>query len=261
MPLSEARAKIIAQIEAKILDKINDAKTNGGSFLDQAQTVTVGGQPVAIKEGGLGGALGKLTSTLDKVISVVQTAGDIAALVQNPMGLVQELADVAIGGVTDKLTAVADKLTGGQLSQLQNSLGNLGDKLDELQAHTSNLSGLSSAISDTAADFRKIQNLGETLRGMGTEKVSDFINSTASALKSQTQINDVEQKLSVVVQNKLNEISLLDNMSASGQTAISALVTDIDTLLNTQEMLWMKLLLPIIIISMRLQIALLLLRT
>ena len=212
MAISEARAKIIAKIEAKILDKINDAQTNGGTYLQQVPTVTIGGQPVAAR---IGGSLGSLGGALSQVTAVVQAAGDIASLVQNPMALVESAVGDAVTGVSDKLGGITGKLTAGQLSNITTAISGVSTKLSDFQAHTSNLSGLSSSITDTVPDFKKLQNVGETLRGIGSDTTSSFI-------------------ANVVVKSKMDQIALLDETSPSGQTAIAALVTDINTLLNTQ---------------------------
>lgn len=231
MAISEARAKIIAKIEAKILDKINDAQTNGGTYLQQVPTVTIGGQPVAAR---IGGSLGSLGGALSQVTAVVQAAGDIASLVQNPMALVESAVGDAVTGVSDKLGGITGKLTAGQLSNITTAISGVSTKLSDFQAHTSNLSGLSSSITDTVPDFKKLQNVGETLRGIGSDTTSSFIANTASALKSQNTLEVVKDKLNVVVKSKMDQIALLDETSPSGQTAIAALVTDINTLLNTQ---------------------------
>lgn len=230
MPLTAAQAKILAQIEAKILDKINDAKTNGGSFLQQVKTVTVGGLPVAIKEGGgasLGGALSSITAA-------VQAAGDIAALVQNPVAGLESAVGGAVSGVSGKLGAIAGQLTGGQLSNITSALSDVSTKLADFQAHTANLSGLSSAISDAVPDFKKLQNVGESLKGLGSDTTSGFLANTASALKSGDLLNTVKDKLSVSVQSKMDQILKLDANTMAGQTAIATIVTDINSLLNTQ---------------------------
>lgn len=231
MPLTEAAAKIIAQIEAKILDKINDAKTNGGTFLQQSPTVTVGGMPVAIREGG---SLGSLGSALSDITAVVQAAGDIASLVQNPMALVESAVGSAVTDVNSKLGDITGKLTGGQLSNITNAISGVSTKLSDLQAHTSNLSGLSSSVSDTIPDFKKLQSVGETLRGLGSDTTSGFIANTASALKSQPTLTNVKDILNVTVKGKMDQILTLDETSPAGQTAIAALVTDINSLLNNQ---------------------------
>lgn len=230
MPLTAAQAKIISQIEAKILDKINDAKTNGGSFLQQKKTVTVGGLPVAIKAGGgasLGGALGS-------IISAVQAAGDIASLVQNPVAGLESAVGSAVSGVTGKLGAITGQLTGGQLSNITSAISAVSTKLSDFQAHTANLSGLSSAISDTVPDLKKLQNVGDSLKGLGSDSTSGFLANTASALKSGDLLNTVKDKLNVTVQDKMDQILRLDASTLSGQTAIATIVTDINTLLNTQ---------------------------
>jgi len=230
MALTEAKAKIIAKIEAKLLDKINDIKTNGGTNLQQIKTVTVGGLPVAIRTGGagaLGGALGKIAS-------VVQEAGSIASLVQNPVGLAQSAIGSAVSGVSGKLGDITGKLTGGQLSNITNAISQVTTKLGDLQAHTSNLSGLSSAINDAVPDFKKLQNVGEMLNGLGSDTTKGFLANTAGALKSGDTLNTIKDKLNISVQSKMDQILRLDSGTISGQTAIATIVTDINELLNNQ---------------------------
>ena len=235
MTLSAAAAKIIAQIEAKILDKINDAKTNGGTFLQQSSTVTVGGLPVAIREGRGGGLnLGSLAGQLQSVISQVQQAGDIASLMKNPMSAIEGAVSSAISAASGKIAGdLAGQITGGQISNLTTKINSLTNAMNTFEAHTSNLSGLSSAVGDSIPDFNKIKSVGEMSQAFGSG-VSEFIANTASALKSENILNNVKDTLNVTVQNKMNEILRLDANTVSGQTAIAAIVLDIETLLNTQ---------------------------
>lgn len=235
MAISEARAKIIAKIEAKILDKINDAQTNGGSFLQQVPTVTIGGQPVAAKIGGLGGGLSSLSGALSSVTAVVQAAGDIAALVQNPMSLVESAVGSAISEVSGQISGIAGQLTGGQLSQLNNSISGISGTLTDFQAHTANLSGLSSAINDTVPDFNKVKELGESVTSLGNDTRDGFVFNTASALFSETKLNNVKDTLNINVLDKMNRIKSLDANTTEGQAAIAEYVTEITNLLNNSN--------------------------
>lgn len=234
MAISAAQAKIIARAEAKILDKINDMKTNGGTFLQQIPTVTVGGLPVAIREGGVG-TLGSLGGALSSVTAAVQTAGDIASLVQNPMALVESAVGSAISGISSEISSISGQLTGGQLSSLTSIIGDLNTALSDFQAHTSNLAGLSSAIDDVVPDFNKIIDLGNTITGLGSDTRDSFIQNTASALYSDTELNNVKDTLNITVQNKINLIKRQDAGTAAGQAAIANYVTEISTLLNNQK--------------------------
>ena len=234
MAITEAAAKIIARIEAKILDKINDMATNGGTFLQQSPTVTVSGLPVAIRVGGVGG-LESLGNALSAVTSVVQAAGDIASLVQNPMALLESAVTTAISGVSTELSSAAGQLTGGQLSNLNGIVSNFNTALSNFQAHTSNLSGLSSAINDTVGDFKKITDLGNTITALGSDTRDKFIQNTASALFSDSKLNDIKDTLNVTILNQINLIKQQDANTAAGQTAITNYVTQISNLLNNQK--------------------------
>jgi hypothetical protein len=235
MAISEARAKIIAKIEAKILDKINDAQTNGGSFLQQVPTVTIGGQPVAARIGGLGGGFSSLSGALSSVTAAVQAAGDIAALVQNPMSLVESAVGGAISEVTSQVSAITGQLTGGQLSQLNDAISGISGTLTDFQAHTANLSGLSSAVDDTIPDFNKIKELGESVTSFGNDTRDGFVSNTASALFSDTKLNNVKDTLDINVLDKISQIKNQDANTAEGQTAIVGYVTEITNLLNTSN--------------------------
>lgn len=227
--VTKVEAFIISEIKSTIMDRLH----MGGSFLQQVPTVSVGGLPVAIKQGG---ALGGLGGALGAVVSAVQAAGDIAALVQNPMAAVQSAVGGAISGVTGKLGDIAGQLAFNPSlgTNITNAISGISTKLNDFQAHTSNLSGLSSSISETIPDFKKLQNVGENLRGMGTDTTSGFIANTASALKSEPVLSEIKDKLNITVQSKMDNILRLDANTIAGQTAIAALVTDINNLLNNQ---------------------------
>lgn len=227
MSVTRPEAFSISEIKSTAMDRLH----MGGSFLQQVQTVTVGGLPVAIKQGGIGSGLG---GALGSVVSAVQQAGDIASLVQNPMAVVQGAVGGAISEVSSKLTAITGQLTGGQLSGLNSSIGGLSTKLSEFEAHTSNLCGLSSSLSETIPDFKKLTNVGENLRGFGTDSVSGFIANTASALTSQNTLTNVKDKLNVTVQSKMDQILRLDANTVAGQTEISTIVTELNNLLDSQ---------------------------
>lgn len=227
--ITKVEAFIVSEIKSTIMDRLH----MGGTFLQQVPTVTVNGLPVAIKQGG---ALGSIGGALGTIISAVQAAGDIASLVQNPMSLVQGAVGEAISGVTGKLGGLAGQFAFNPTlgTNITNAVSGLTNKLNDFQAHTANLSGLSSSISDTVPDFKKLQNVGETLRGLGTDSTSEFVANTASALKSESVLSEIKDKINITVQSKMDDILRLDANTTSGQTAIAAIVTDINTLLNNQ---------------------------
>jgi len=235
MALTAAAAKIIARIEAKILDKINDAKTNGGTFLQQVPTVTIGGKPVAARIGGLGGGFSSLSGALSAVTAAVQAAGDIASLVQNPMSLVEGAVGGAISAVSGQASAIAGQLTGGQISNLTSAISGISNTLSDFQAHTANLSGIASAVGDAVPDFNKIKELGESITAFGDQSQDEFLASTTSALFSETKLNDVKDTLNINVLNRMDLIKRQDANTVAGQTAISGYVTEILNLLNTSN--------------------------
>ena len=69
------------------------------------------------------------------------------------MSLLEGLADAAGCDLGTRLTDVANQVTGGEYSQLTSAVSDFNNKLTDFKAHTSNLSGLSSAISGTNANL------------------------------------------------------------------------------------------------------------
>lgn len=235
MPLTEAQARVIAKIEAKILDKINDAKTNGGTFLKQVKTVTISGSPVAARVGGLGGGLSSLSGALGSITSAVQAAGSIASLVQNPMSAIEGAVGSAISAVSSQASAIAGQLTAGQISQISGAISGITSTLNDFQAHTANLSGVASALGDSIPDFNKIKELGESVTAFGNDTQDGFVSNTASALFSDNKLDNIKDTLNATVVSKMEFIKTLDANTAAGQTAISSQVTEILNLLNTSN--------------------------
>jgi len=127
--VTKAEAYIISELKSTIMDRLH----MGGSFLQQIPTVTIGGLPVAIKQGGLGAIGGQLGG----IISQVQAAaGAITAITQNPMSLVEGAVSSQISGLSSQITAVTGKLSGGQLSALTNGITGIQNALTDFQAHT-----------------------------------------------------------------------------------------------------------------------------
>jgi hypothetical protein len=225
--VTKPEAFSISELKSTIMDRLH----MGGSFLQQSPTVTVGGMPVAIKQGG---SLGSLGSALSDVTAAVQAAGDIASLVQNPMSLVESAVGGAVSSVSGQLSGITGQLTGGQLSDLTSALNSANSALSDFQAHTANLSGLASSVSDTIPDFNKLTNLGTSVTALGADTRDGFITNTASALFSEVKMNNVKDALNVTISNKINLIAQQDKNTPEGSAAIASYVTDISNLLNTQ---------------------------
>lgn len=221
--VTKAEAFIISELKSTIMDRLH----MGGSFLSQSPTVTVGGLPVAIKQGGLGAIGGQLGG----IISQVQAAaGAITAITQNPMSLVEGAVSSQISGLSGQISAVAGKLSGGQLSSLTNGITGIQNALTDFQAHTQLLSGQATSISDTIPDFNKLKDAGSNLSGLTGESPNSFIQNTASALFSDTKLNNISNSLQYVVADKLDQISRLDSTTDAAQ--ISTLVNDCQLLIN-----------------------------
>lgn len=221
--VTKAEAYIISELKSTVMDRLH----MGGSFLQQIPTVTVGGLPVAIKQAGLG-AIGE---QLGGVISQVQSAaGAITAITQNPMSLVEGAINSKIGDVSSKITAVTGKLSGGQLSALTNGITGIQNALTDFQAHTQLLSGQATSISDAIPDFNKLKDAGSTLSGLTGQSPDNFIANTASALFSETKLNNISNSLQYVVNDKLDQISRLDAITDAA--TITTLVSDCQLLIN-----------------------------
>jgi hypothetical protein len=226
--VTKPEAFSISEIKSTIMDRIH----MGGSFLQQSPTVTVGGMPVAIKQGG---SLGSLGSALSDVTAAVQAAGDIAGLMQNPMSLVEGAVSSAVSSVSSQISGMSGQLTAGQISSLSSTMSGLNTSFSSFQAHTSNLSGLASSISDTIPDFKKLTDLGNNLTNLGSATRDNFVQNAASALYSDVKMNDIKDTLNVTVSEKIRLIKGQDANTVAGQTAISSYVTEITNLLNTQK--------------------------
>ena len=221
--VTKAEAYIISELKSTVMDRLH----MGGSFLQQIPTVTVGGLPVAIKQAGLG-AIGE---QLGGVISQVQSAaGAITAITQNPMSLVEGAINSKIGDVSSKITAVTGKLSGGQLSALTNGITGIQNALTDFQAHTQLLSGQATSISDAIPDFNKLKDAGSNLSGLTGQSPDSFIANTASALFSETKLNNISNSLQYVVNDKLDQISRLDAITDAA--TITTLVSDCQLLIN-----------------------------
>jgi len=221
--VTKAEAFIISELKSTIMDRLH----MGGSFLQQVPTVTIGGLPVAIKQGGLGAIGGQLGG----VISQVQAAaGAITAITQNPMSLIEGAVSSQISGLSSQITAVTGKLSGGQLSALTNGITGIQSALTDFQAHTQLLSGQATSISDAIPDFNKLKDAGSNLSGLTGESPSSFIQNTASALFSDTKLTNISNSLQYVVGQKLDQISRLDSVIDAAQ--ITTLVNDCQLLIN-----------------------------
>jgi hypothetical protein len=227
--VTKAEAYIISELKSTVMDRLH----MGGSFLQQVPTVTVGGLPVAIREGG---GLGALGGQLGGIIGQIQdAAGQLSNLVENPMGALESAIGDQISGLTSTLgdAALTSVLSGGQLSSLTTALGNMQTSFSSFQTHTSQLSGLTESVSDSVPDLKKLMNTGNTLKSLGTDTADDFIKNTASALFADDSLQGVTNKLQLDVARNLNLIKTLDPVANSSQ--ISTLVSETITLLNNQK--------------------------
>lgn len=221
--VTKPEAFTISELKSTLMDRLH----MGGSFLQQTSSVTVGGLPVAIKQGGLGSIGGQLGG----VISQVQAAaGAVTTLTQNPMSALEGALGSKISDVTSQLSAVSGKLTGGQLSSLSSGITGIQNALTDFQSHTQLLSGQASSISDSIPDFNKIRDAGNNLKGLTGQDAGSFVTSTASALFSDTKLSNITNSLQYVVNDKLDQISRLDSVANSAE--ISSLVTDCQVLIN-----------------------------
>ena len=90
-------------------------------------------------------------------------------------------------------------------------------------------------MDDTIPDFNKIKELGESVTSFGNDTRDGFVSNTASALFSDTKLNNVKDTLDINVLDKISQIKNQDANTAEGQTAIVGYVTEITNLLNTSN--------------------------
>lgn len=226
--VTKAEAYIISELKSTVMDRLH----MGGSFLQQVPTVTVGGLPVAIKQGG---GLGALGGQLGGVVSQIQAAaGQLTNLVENPMGALQSAIGGELSGLTSALgdSAISSVLSGGQLSSLTSALGGLSSSLGDFQSHTNLLSGLSESVSDSVPDLKKLMNTGNTLKSLGTQDADSFVKGAASALFSDDKLNEIRDNLKFTVMDKISSLKGLDPVTDSAQ--ITSIVNDTISLLNNQ---------------------------
>lgn len=217
--VTKAEAYVISELKSTIMDRLH----MGGSFLQQVPTVTIGGLPVAIKEGGIPLPAG-LPTGLASVASAIQSGG-LGGLVANPMGAVQGALGSSLSGLSGQLGSLTGQLTGGQLSDLTSALGNATSALGNFTAHTDLLAGVTSAVSETVPDLKKLMDTGNTLKSLTNASASDFIQNTASSLFANQHLSEIKEELNITVTDKLKQIAKLDANTDSVQ--INNLVTDI----------------------------------
>lgn len=221
--VTRPESEIISNIKATIMDRIH----MGGTFLMQTPQVTVAGVPVAIQ------LSPKAAGKLDKIVQAVRTAQGVAEIVKNPMGLVQDVLNTAIGTVSGQL---GDAIAGGKFTELQenllnNALNFATTKAYDFASHTDLLSGKTSSADPTIPDFNKLQTTGDSLVNLvADETPHTFLANTASALYSETKVNDISDNMKVEISAKFERINQLDPISDAAE--INTLVNEIADILN-----------------------------
>ena len=206
-------AQIISELRSSIMDKLH----MGGTYLQQASTVTINGLPVAIRQGGLGNLGASLT-------------GALAALggLQGLLSLATQLSSLS---QLANLAQLADiKSLTGALGALGGDLGSLGDltkNLGDLKDLTGMLGGALDALPDVSVLSGDLQNMISDLGGI-------------EGLKSQiSQISDFSDKL-----GSLNDLAssvssaateTLTGSSSFLKNPVSDLVGSISTLKGETE--------------------------
>jgi hypothetical protein len=223
--VTKAEAFVISELKSTVMDRLH----MGGSFLQQVPTVTVGGLPVAIKQAG--GNLAAAAGQLGSAISAVQAAGGaLTDLVQNPMGALTSAVGGQVTELTSKLGDITSKLDISQQSAISGALGTLTSAIGTFNNHANNLSGITSAVSDTVPDLKKLMDSGNTLKSLAGQSAESFIANTASALYSDKHINSINDSLQYTIAAKMNQIKKLDANTDAAQ--IATLVTEISDTIN-----------------------------
>lgn len=223
--VTKAEAFVISELKSTVMDRLH----MGGSFLQQVPTVTVGGLPVAIKQAGgnLAAAAGQLGSAID---AVQAAGGALTDLVQNPMGALTSAVGGQVTELTSKLGDITSKLDISQQSAISGALGTLTSAIGTFNNHANNLSGITSAVSDTIPDLKKLMDSGNTLKSLSGQSAESFIANTASALYADKHINSINDSLQYTIAAKMNQIKKLDANTDAAQ--IATLVTEISDTIN-----------------------------
>lgn len=209
-------ATIISEIRSTIMDRIH----MGGTFLQQAPKVTIGGLPVAMRLGGLG----NLGSALNGSLSLLGGLSGLAGLA-NQIAALQQLSN---------LSQLADiQSLAGNLSGLGDSLGGLSD----LTSNLNDITSLSSMLSDVVGNITEVSALGsfssvvESLGGI--DGLKDQLTQISGLSKNLNSLNQLTDGINT---NGVSE--LLQNPVSSQLTSSFSKINEIGTvggsgLLNT----------------------------
>ena len=215
-------AQIISELRSTIMDRLH----MGGSFLQQAPKVTIGGLPVAIRQGGLGSLGAALTGSLGAL-------GGLSGLtaLAGQLGSLQELANLP--GIGDL------KSLAGGLSGLGDSLGNIG----ELAGNLGNIGALSSVMSEAVGKLGDISQLGELSHIAdslgGLDALKDQLSQVASQSLNLSSLNSLTDKIttggiSELLQNPIagNITDMVSKVDSLGNLS-SGLLSEISSKINS----------------------------
>jgi hypothetical protein len=212
------QAQIVSELRSTIMDRLH----MGGSFLQQAKKVTIGGLPVAIKQAGLANLGSALTGSLGAL-------GGLSGLTSlaGQLGSLKELANLP--GIGDL------KSLAGNLGGLGDSLGGLGD----LAGNLGNIGALSSVMSEAVGKLGDISQLGELSHIAdslgGLDALKDQLTQVASQSLNLSSLNSLTDKItsggiSELLQNPIgshisdmtSKIDSLGNLSSGLLSEISS---------------------------------------
>jgi hypothetical protein len=215
-------AQIISELRSTIMDRLH----MGGSFLQQAPKVTIGGLPVAIRQGGLGSLGAALTGSLGAL-------GGLSGLtaLAGQLGNLKELANLP--GIGDL------KSLAGGLSGLGDSLGNIG----ELAGNLGNIGALSSVMSEAVGKLGDISQLGELSHIAdslgGLDALKDQLSQVASQSLNLSSLNSLTDKIttggiSELLQNPIaghitDMVSKVDSLGNLSSGLLSEISSKIDS--------------------------------
>lgn len=225
-------AQIISEIRSTIMDRIH----MGGTFLQQAPTVTINGLPVAIRQGGigalgsaLGGALGALgglagLAAIASQISALQSLSNLAGIA-NLQSLAGQLSGLESLGDLSSLTSNLD-LIKEVSAGLEGALGSIGDISqlgDSLSSLTEGLGGLD-ALKD---QISQVKNLSSTLSDLNSLTAGITTSGVSELLQ-----NPVLDKLNDVVSNIDNLGNLSSGLISEAGSVIDSVSPGLSTTLN-----------------------------
>lgn len=224
-------AQIISELRSSVMDKLH----MGGTYLQQAPKVTIGGLQVAIRQGGLGNlgaSLGGALGALGGLSGLVALAGQISALQQ--LANLPQLAQLK--ALTDQLQGLGDELGG---------LADIGQNLLNIKDLSSALTDAVNAIGDVAKLPESLQSTIDELGGIESlkeqfSKISEFSGNLESLNTLANQVysasNTSVTGASSFLQNPISSsIESMKSARAEVQASYLSILSKVDSAASASD--------------------------